>query len=85
EVKQLGEAMANMLLSQAAHGLATGSIEGTGEITLRDGLIVAASAEGARIRQAWIIDREIIPSGWTDAPVDLFLKKQGNLGVISTI
>lgn len=85
EVKQLGEAMANMLLSHAAHGLATGSLEGTGEITLRDGLIVAAAAEGARIRQAWIIEREVIPNGWTDAPVDLFLRKQGNLGAISTI
>jgi hypothetical protein len=85
EVKQLGEAMASMLLSQAAHGLATGSLEGTGEITLRDGLIVAAAAEGARIRQAWIIEREVIPNGWTDAPVDLFLRKQGNLGAISTI
>lgn len=85
EIKQLGEAMASMLLSQAAHGLATGSIDGTGEITLRDGLIVAAASEGARIRQAWIIEREVVPDGWTDAPVDLVLRKQGNQGAISTI
>ena len=77
QIKSLGEAMANMLLSHAAHGLATGSLEGTGEITLRDGLIVAAAAEGARIRQAWIIDREVVPDGWTDAPVDLFIFRNG--------
>lgn len=85
QVKNLGEAMASMLLSHAAHGLATGSLEGTGEITLRDGLIVAAAAEGARTRQAWIIRREVVPPGWTDAPVDLFLQKSGNLGAVSTI
>lgn len=77
--------MASMLLSHAAHGLATGSLEGTGEITLRDGLIVAAAAEGARMRQAWIIDREVVPTGWTDAPVDLHLRRSGNLGAVSTI
>ena len=77
QIISLGEAMANMLLSHAAHGLATGSLEGTGEITLRDGLIVAAAAEGARIKQSWIIDREVIPSGWTDAPVDLFILRNG--------
>lgn len=85
QIKNLGEAMANMLLSQAAHGLATGSLEGTGEITLRDGLIVAAAAEGARVRQAWIIQREVIPDKWIDASVDLFLQKKGSQGAISTI
>lgn len=85
QIKALGEAMASMLLSQAVHGLATGSLEGTGEITLRDGLIVAAAAEGARIRQAWIIEREIVPAGWIDAPVDLFLKRKGNQDAIPTI
>eukprot|EP01107_Rhizomastix_libera_P006759 TRINITY_DN20922_c0_g1_i1.p1 TRINITY_DN20922_c0_g1~~TRINITY_DN20922_c0_g1_i1.p1 ORF type:complete len:251 (-),score=25.24 TRINITY_DN20922_c0_g1_i1:151-903(-) len=85
QVKDIGEAMTSMLLSHAAHGFATGSLEGTGEITLRDGLIVAAAAEGARIRQAWIIEREVVPAGWTDAPIDLILKRSGNLGAVSTI
>jgi len=81
QIKALGSAMASMLLSQASHGLATGSLEGTGEITLRDGLIVAAAAEGAHARQAWIIEREVTPDGWTDMPVDLFLSRKGNEGV----
>lgn len=85
QIKHLGDAIASMLLSHALHGLATGSLEGTGEITLRDGMTVAAAAEGARIRQAWIIEREIVPRGWNDAPVDLFLSKKGNQGGVSTI
>lgn len=85
QIKELSEAVANLLISHAAHGVATGSLEGTGEITLRDGLVVAAAAEGARTRQAWIIDREIVPTGWIDAPVDIFLRKQGNRGATTTI
>lgn len=85
QIKALGSAMASMLLSQALHGLATGSLEGTGEITLRDGLIVAAAAEGARAHQAWIIEREVVPAGWTDAPVDLFLSRRGNQDAIATV
>ena len=37
------------------------------------------------MRQAWIIQREVVPDEWIDAPVDLFLQKQGNQGAISTI
>lgn len=78
KIDSLAEAMASMLLSHAAHGLATGSLGGTGEITLRDGLVVAAAAEGARERQAWLITREIVPPSWKDAPVDVVLYRVGN-------
>jgi hypothetical protein len=82
QIKALGCAMASMLLSQASHSLAMGSLEGTGEITLRDGLTVAAAAEGARAHQAWIIEREVKPDHWTDATIDLFLSRKGNQDAI---
>ncbi|WP_175926327.1 hypothetical protein [Burkholderia cepacia] len=85
EINALAEAIASMLVSHGAHGLATGSLEGMGEITLRDGLVVAAAAEAARTRQSWVIEREIVPPGWTDAPVDLYLGRVGNKGVVSTL
>jgi len=47
-----------------------------GEITLRDGLVVAAAAAGARMRESWIIEREVTPTGWHDAPVDLMISKK---------
>jgi hypothetical protein len=85
EIKSLAEAIGSMLISNAAHGLATSSIQGLGEITLRDALVVAAAAAGARARQAWIIDREVVPNGWTDAPVDLMISRVGNAGNISLV
>lgn len=78
EIKALSVSIANMLISHAAHGVATGSLVGTGEHTLRDGLVVAAAAEGARMRQAWIIEREIVPPSWEDQSVDLVIRKKGN-------
>lgn len=78
EIKALAAGIGNILISNAAHGLATSSIQGLGEITLRDSLVVAAAAAGAKARQAWIIDREVVPNGWTDAPVDLMISRVGN-------
>ena len=51
-----------------------------GEITLRDGLVVAAAAAGAAEKRAWILQREILPSGWSDAAVDLMISRAGNAG-----
>lgn len=56
-----------------------------GETTLRDGLVVAAAAAGAQARQAWILDREVLPKGWTDAAVDLVISRHGNQGSIALI
>jgi len=78
EIQELASGIANMLLSHAAHGLSTGSLHGMGEITLRDGLVVAAAAAGAKARQAWILAREFTPDGWSDAAVDLVIYRKGN-------
>lgn len=67
-----------MLISYAAHGLATSSLEGMGEITLRDGLVVAAASIGAKNKRAWILEREVLPAGWSDAAVDLVVNRKGN-------
>lgn len=83
--KEFAERIATMLLSHAAHGLATVALEQTGEITLRDGLVVAAAAEAAGSRQSWIIDREVVPTGWLDAPVDLYIRKNGNNNTVITL
>lgn len=76
--RYFADRIAYMLLSHAAHGLATSSLEGTGEITLRDGLIVAAASMGAAERRSWIIDREVLPQNWTDSAVDLVVYRSGN-------
>lgn len=83
--KEFARRIATMLLSHAAHGLATSALAQTGEITLRDGLVVAAAAEAAGIRQSWIINREVVPAGWADAPVDLLVQKNGNNNTIITL
>jgi hypothetical protein len=78
QVQELADRLASILISHAAHGLATSSLEGMGEITLRDSLIVAAAATGAEIKQAWVFQREVLPDGWTDSAVDLVLYRKGN-------
>jgi hypothetical protein len=82
ETKILGDAFANILVSHAAHGLATSSLHGVGEITLRDGLIVAAASIAAELRQGWLLVREVRPDGWQDSDVDLLIFRKGNAGVI---
>jgi len=84
-VQSLADGTASILLSYAAHGLATSAIEGMGEITLRDGLVVAAAAAGAQARQAWILDREVLPEEWTDSAVDLVISRHGNQGSIAKV
>lgn len=81
QIQDLADRFASILISYAAHGLATSSLNGMGEITLRDSLITAAAAAGAKTKQAWIFEREVIPEGWTDSAVDLILSRQGNNGV----
>ncbi len=71
QIQELADRFCSILMSHACHGLATSSLDGMGEITFRDGLIVAAAASGSKIRQAWIFEREDLPSGWSDAAVDL--------------
>ncbi|MBH1387601.1 hypothetical protein I5U29_02350 [Stenotrophomonas maltophilia] len=70
---ELARAIAWMLCSHAAHGLSTASIKGVGEITLRDGLIVAAAAIGSKHKNAWLLEREVEPDGWSDSNVDLMV------------
>lgn len=85
QIKSLADGTASILLSYAARGLATQAVEGMGEITLRDGLVVAAAAAGAQARQAWILDREVLPQGWTDTAVDLVISRHGNQGNVVKI
>ncbi len=80
EITALGDAFANILISHAAHGFATSSLAGMGEITLRDGLIVAAAAVGAELRQGWLLTREFEPPAWQNADVDLLISRRGNGG-----
>lgn len=74
--KDLSEAMASILVSQALHSASTTSLPGLGEITLRDALIVAGAGVGARRSQAWMLEREITPAGWTDAWVDFVVLRK---------
>jgi hypothetical protein len=70
-----------MLVSQAAHGVSTSSLQGLGEISLRDATIVAAASVGARMRQAWLLLREQTPNGWTGAEVDVVVARKVGTGV----
>jgi hypothetical protein len=70
---EIARSLSMVVLSYAAHGLGTESLSGLGEITLRDGLVAAAAAVGARRRAAWIIQREHQPEGWRSGNVDLTL------------
>jgi len=84
-IRDLADRVSSILMSHAAHGLATSSLDGMGEITLRDGLVVAAASSGSRLKQAWILEREVVPNGWSDAPVDLFIRRKGNQGSIKDV
>jgi len=79
-VAGLAKRFAAMLAAHAAHGRAISALHGTGEVTLRDGLVVAAAAAGARLNQAWIIRRESVPKGWRNTPVDLLIKRRNGQG-----
>ncbi|HEY5849896.1 MAG TPA: hypothetical protein VIT62_03900 [Lysobacter sp.] len=77
QVRHLANSIASMLVSHAAHGVSTSSLSGTGEITLRDGLVVSAASVGSSHKQAWILNREVIPTGW-DGAVDLVVCRVSN-------
>lgn len=74
--RDLAQSVASMLISHAAHGHSTSSLAGVGEISLRDALVVASASVGARLKQAWIIRREVTPSGWTNADVDVVISRK---------
>jgi hypothetical protein len=57
------------------HALGTNSAEGLGEISLRDGLVVAAAATGANRRHAWVIQREYRPEDWNGRAIDIVAKR----------
>lgn len=78
QTQDVAERICSILVSHAAHGLATSSLEGMGEITLRDSLVVAAAAAGSKLKQAWVLTREVLPYGWTDSAVDLTIYRRGN-------
>lgn len=84
-IRDLADRISSILMSHAAHGLATSSLVGMGEITLRDGLVVAAASSGSSLKQAWLLEREVVPNGWTDAPVDLLITRKGNQGAIKDV
>jgi hypothetical protein len=84
-IRDLADRASSILISHAAHGLATSALDGMGEITLRDCLVVAAASSGSSLKQAWILEREVIPSGWSDAPVDLFIRRKGNQGALKDV
>ena len=84
-IRDLADRISSILMSHAAHGLATSSLVEMGEITLRDGLIVAAASSGSSLKQAWLLEREVVPNGWTDAPVDLLIRRKGNQGAIKDV
>ncbi|GKW10821.1 hypothetical protein PEC301899_11030 [Pectobacterium carotovorum subsp. carotovorum] len=71
QIQEIADRFASILIAHASHGIATSSLKEMGEITLRDGLIVAAAAAGSSQKQAWIFGREKLPDGWTDSAVDL--------------
>jgi hypothetical protein len=85
QLERLAHCLADILLSYAAHGLATRAISGMGEITLRDGMVVAAAAHGSAEKRAWLIEREILPDGWSEAAVDLMLYRQGQAGTAHAV
>jgi hypothetical protein len=85
EITALGDAFANILISHAAHGFATSSLAGMGEITLRDGLIVAAAAVAAELRQGWLLTREFEPPDWQNADMDLLISRKGNGGATHSL
>jgi hypothetical protein len=85
QVQELADRICAILIAHASHGLATSSLEGMGEITLRDSLIVAAAATGAQIKQAWVLKREVLPHGWIDSAVDLVIYRSGNLSALKEV
>ncbi|WP_373700198.1 hypothetical protein [Neisseria dentiae] len=76
QIVELSDRICASLISQAAHALATSSLDEIGEITLRDSLILAVSAFSSSIRLAVIQDREYTPDGWEDSAIDLAILRK---------
>lgn len=75
EAQHLTDSIALTLLGLGTHAAGLGGLGGMGEITLRDGLVAACAAEGARRRKAWIFSREQTPPGWNDETVDVVVQR----------
>jgi hypothetical protein len=84
-IQELADRVSAILIAYASHGLATSSLDGMGEITLRDSLVVAAAATGAQIKQAWVLVREVLPQGWSDSAVDLVVYRTGQQGALKEV
>lgn len=85
QIQELADRFCSILMAHASHGLATSALDEMGEITLRDGLIVAAAAAGASQKQSWILKRENLPHDWRDAAVDLTIFRKGNADETRTV
>lgn len=85
QVQDLADRICAILIAHASHGLATSSLQGMGEITLRDSLIVAAAAAGTQTKQVWVLKREVLPTGWTDSAVDLIIYRSANHGTLKEV
>lgn len=83
DIQDMADRICAILIAHGAHSTATSALDGMGEITLRDGLVAAAAAAGARTNRAWEYKREHAPTGWK-ASVDLvlFRTKQAGTRVI---
>lgn len=75
EKKEFSDRVAYMLLSHANHSLSISALGGMGEITLRDGLVVASAAQAASKNYSWVVDREFEPSEWKDGAIDIVISK----------
>jgi hypothetical protein len=85
QIQELADRISAILIAHASHGLATSSLDGMGEITLRDSLVVAAAATGAQIKQAWVLVREVLPQGWSDSAVDLVVYRTGQQSALKEV
>ncbi len=73
--KLFAQSVAEILASLGTHGLATSSLQGLGEVSLRDATIVAAASVGAQLKQAWILLREEQPASWSKGNVDVVVAR----------
>lgn len=75
DAKNLADSLALTLLGLGTHTSGIGGLGGMGEITLRDSLVAACAAEGARRNKAWIFAREQTPMGWLDEAIDVVVQR----------
>lgn len=76
--ENLADCIGLTLLGTGVHAAGIRALSGLGEITLRDSLVAAVAAEGARRKTPWIFTREEKPSHWQDEAVDLVITRKVN-------